>query len=475
MQLLGRKKEQAALENYYHSKKPEFIAVYGRHRVGKTFLMKEFFHNDFAFYLTGKANSTLKGQLLEFDEAVAEYSTKHYKPSRSWRDAFKTLRLILEEETPANSGRKVVFLDEMPWLATEKSGFMPALEHFWNSWGSAQESLLLIVCGSATSWMVDHLLNDTGGLHNRITGRINLQPFCLGECEQYFQEAGIGMNRYQMIESYMVFGGIPYYMGLMQPQLGFTQNVDILCFSENSVLKNEFINLYASLFRRPENHIAVIRALSAKGIGLTRKEIEEAADISNGGRLTKTLNDLLHSGFIRKYKAIGNHSRNAVYQLIDPFTLFHLRFIEGNAETDQAYWSHFSATSGHSSWSGFAFERVALMHIEQIKSALGIGGVLVDYAAWRGEANGSKAQIDLVIDRNDSIITLCEMKYSRQEFVVDKDYSDKLRNKLTVFSQCVKTRKNPLFVLVTTYGLARNNYSGSFQNVITADDLFALL
>jgi AAA+ ATPase superfamily predicted ATPase len=234
MRLLGRKREQATLDNYRHSGKPEFIAVYGRRRVGKTFLIREFFRNDFCFYLTGKANATLKEQLHEFNEAVVEYSAVRRKKARDWHEAFRILRELVEA-SPAQ-GRKVVFLDEMPWLATDKSGFLSALERFWNSWGSARDDLLLIVCGSASSWMVDHLINDTGGLHNRVTGSIYLQPFSLGECEQYFQEAGIGMNRYQMIESYMVFGGIPYYMSLMQPHLGFTQNVDTLCFSAGGVL-----------------------------------------------------------------------------------------------------------------------------------------------------------------------------------------------------------------------------------------------
>jgi hypothetical protein len=473
MELLGRKREQAALTNYLHSGKPEFVAVYGRRRVGKTFLIRQFFRNGFCFYLTGKAKAPLAEQLQEFNEATAEYSPRHHKRARNWSEAFRTLREVIEASP--TTGRKVVFIDEMPWLATDKSGFMPAIEHFWNGWGSTREDLMLIVCGSATSWMIDHLINDTGGLHNRITGSIYLQPFCLGECEQYFAAAGIGMNRYQMIESYMVFGGIPYYMSLMQPQLGFTQNVDTLCFSEGGVLRNEFTNLYASLFKQPENHLAVVRALSSKGIGLTRSEIEAEAGLSNGGRLTKTLDDLLYSGFVRKYKSIGKAKRDAVYQLIDPFTLFHLRFMADQTETDRAFWSHFSATSGHSSWSGYAFERVALMHIEQVKQALGIGGVLVDYAAWRGEAGGKKAQIDLLIDRYDSVINLCEMKYCREEFAVDKDYDERLRDKLSVFRQSVKTKKNPLLTLVTTYGLARNSYSSAFQSVVTADDLFVIL
>jgi AAA+ ATPase superfamily predicted ATPase len=470
MSIVGRKAEQAELVRLQASPRPEFIAVYGRRRVGKTFLVRECFKDSLCFVLTGKAKSPMREQLRAFDSAAREYGTRRHPRAKTWQEAFSVLRAIIEEST--QRGKKVVFLDEMPWLATDRSGFLSALEHFWNSWGSTRADLLLIVCGSATTWMVDKLLKDTGGLYNRITGTIYLRPFSLGECKALYEELGIAMSRHQMVESYMVFGGIPYYLSLMKPQLGFAQNVDALCFEEGSVLADEFERLYRSLFKQADNYIASVRALSTRATGLTREEIASEARLANGGRLTKTLDDLIHSGFVRKYHAFGKKERGSLYQLIDPFSLFYLRFMEGSAYRDRHYWSNYSATASHSAWSGYAFEQVALLHTDQIRQALGISGVLSDFSAWRGIVDGTDAQIDLVIDRNDGTINLCEMKFRLENIVVDREMERATQRKRSVFYQASRTRKAIQLTLVTTYGLERNAHAGVFQSVVTMDDLF---
>jgi hypothetical protein len=317
------------------------------------------------------------------------------------------------------------------------------------------------------------VFNNTGGLHNRVTGTLYLQPFELHDCELFYEKSNIALNRYQMLESYMIFGGIPYYLSLMRPEFGLAQNVDYLCFGENALLANEFNNLYSSLFKQAENHIAVVRALSGKTKGLTRNEIIAVSGIKNGGSLTKALNDLTQSGFVRKYKAFGKSSRDSLFQLIDPFTLFYLHFMDGSEFKDRHYWSNYSNTPSHTAWRGYAFEQVAMLHIEQIRRAMGIAGVLSEFSSWTGSIEGKSAQIDLVIDRKDGVINLCEMKYSQSEFEVSKEYDADIRRKLAIFEHSTKTRSAISMVLVTTYGLQRNRYSGIFQNVITMEDLFS--
>jgi len=470
VRIVAREQEQLELQRLAESVKPEFIIVHGRRRVGKTFLIRQFYHDNFCFVVTGKAKTDMSGQMELFRAAVREYSSKSYRTIKNWSDAFEVLRTIIEDSTI--KGKKAVFLDEMPWLATNKSGFLNALEHFWNSWGSNQEQLLLIVCGSATSWMTDKILDDTGGLHNRITGSIHVKPFTLGECEQFYRESGVVLSRYQMVENYMIFGGIPYYLSLMRSNLDFTKNVDTLCFVEGAVLKNEFSNLYASLFKHSENHVAVVKALSSKASGLTRSEVIAVTGAANGGRLTKTLQDLLRSGFLRKYRAYGKVERDAVYQLVDPFTLFYLRFMEGAAYQDNSFWSNYASTPSHSAWTGYSFEMVALHHIDQIRGALGTKGVLTEFYTWRGEMEGDRAQVDLVMDRRDGIVDLCEMKYTVDDYTLDRATERNLARKCSIFSQATHTRKAVRLVLVTTYGLRRNEYSAVFSNVVNMDDLF---
>jgi hypothetical protein len=321
--------------------------------------------------------------------------------------------------------------------------------------------------------MVDKLLKNRGGLHNRITGALYLQQFTLNECEEFFQASGVVMSRYQMIEAYMIFGGVPHYLNLLAPQFSLPQNVDRLCFREGAVLRDELSSLYHSLFEPADNHILVVTALSSKARGLTRAELIEATDLTNGGGMTKVLQDLMHSGFVRKYHAVGKKSRDAVYQLVDFFTLFYLRFMSDQSTRDQNYWLNFSPTPSHTAWSGYAFEMVALLHVDQIRRALGIAGVLVDYAAWSGEINGSKAQVDLVLDRADHVINLCEMKYTAENLAVDAALERQLLRRKAVFTAATKMKKAVHWTLVTTYAPERTAYTGVFQSIVTADDLFA--
>lgn len=470
MKIVGRISEQAALNEYVASDKPEFVAVYGRRRVGKTFLVREFFKNGFDFYLTGLANEKAQKQLRNFNAALQKYGKMPYPVVDNWFDAFDQLIHLLENSE--TKGRKVIFLDELPWMDTPRSGFITALEHFWNSWASSRPDIMLIVCGSATSWMINNLIRNRGGLHNRVTRRMYIEPFSLGECEEFYADNGIVMSRYQMLESYMILGGIPFYLGLMSRGLSLAQNIDKLCFSRNGDLREEFSSLYASLFRHSENHIKIVEALGKKAKGMTREEIIAATKLPPGGSFSKTLEELEQCGFIRSYRAFGKRERSRLYQLIDFFTLFHLNFIRDNAYNDEHFWTNFIENAKHRAWSGYAFEQVCLAHIKQIKGKLGISGVSTNVASWRSQDSDPGAQIDLLLDRGDNVINLCEMKYAGAEFVIDKKYDGSLRNKKETFTRESATRKAVHLTMVTTYGVKKNEYSGLIQSEVKMDDLF---
>ena len=472
MSLIGRKREQDLLDRCLQSGRPEFVAVYGRRRVGKTYLVRKYFKDGFAFYATGVANGKTREQLKAFHAKLREYGDPERTIPKDWFEAFSRLASLLGNEGVQKdraSGRVVVFLDELPWMDTPRSDFKSALDFFWNSWASARDDLVLVACGSATSWMISNLINDYGGFHNRVTRQIRLEPFNLAECEEYYRSEGIAFSRRQMVESYMVFGGIPYYLTLIDRRSSLAQNIEQLCFSQTGELRLELSRLYRSLFRHGDRHLQIVRALASRQGGLLRAELERVDGIGGGKSLTTALAELEQCGFIRKYRDFAKESRGHHYQVIDPFTLFSLRFIEGG---DIGSWMAFINTPAYVAWSGMAFELVCLLHVDQIKSALGVGAVRTNQAAWHSSKADPGAQIDLLIDRADGVVNLCEMKYSSKEFAIDKSYAQTLQNKLAAFQEETKTTKAIHVTMVTASGLAHNAYWNVVQNELTADDLF---
>ena len=470
--LIGRKEEIKLLEKLKETETPAFVALYGRRRVGKTYLIKQLFGQSFSYYLTGVTNTSTRQLLSNFHtELVNRYPmAERFKQPKNWFQAFQQLVTVLEAQ---EAGKKIIFLDELPWFDTPKSGFIPALEYFWNSWASARNDVLLIVCGSAASWMINNLINHHGGLHNRVTHRLSLEPFTLAETKLYFQSRGFSYEHYQIIQLYMVTGGIPFYLERADKGLTAAQNIDRLCFDKNGLLRTEFDNLYASLFKTADNHILIIETLAKKNKGMSREELIEKTHLTNGGSLTRVLSELEESGFIRKYKSFGHTTRNVQYQVSDFYSLFYLKFIKNTDITDQNSWIDRLDNPEVRAWSGYAFEQICLSHLPQIKKALGIGSVQTFSSVWQGTDGVSSAQIDLVIDRRDQAINLCEMKFSINPFVIDKSYSDNLRQKIGVFKAATSTRKAIFLTFVTTFGLVQNEHAMSLvQNSLTMDILF---
>ena len=476
--IIGRKKERAILDRLLHSGRPEFVAVYGRRRVGKTHLVREYFKDGFAFYATGVANEKTRVQLKAFGEALQEYGSQERTIPKDWFEAFSRLKSVLSAEDAVRdraSGRLVIFLDELPWFDTARSDFKTAFEYFWNGWASARDDIMLVVCGSATSWIITNLIDDYGGFHNRITRRIRLDPFTLGECEEYYRTAGFGFTRQQIVESYMVFGGIPYYLNLVDQRMSLAQNIDQLCFDGSAPLRNELGRLFRSLFKHSEKHLLIIEKLVTRRSGLTRAELERIEGIGGGGPLTKALSELEQCGFIRRYRDYAKRQEGHHYQVIDPFTLFSLRFLEnGRGDLGEVgSWMSYLGSAGFNAWSGLAFEMVCLNHVRQIKQALGIPAVETHESAWKSSASDPGAQIDLLIDRKDGVVNICEMKFSGAEFVIDAAYEKVLRNKVDAFVREAAPNKALHLTMVTMHGVARNKHSDIVLNEVVADDLFA--
>jgi len=469
--IIGRKAEQEALGDFLESEKSEFIALYGRRRVGKTFLIRESLSSEFVFYATGILDGSGTVQIANFNKEIINYGGSSLKPAENWSEVFSNLNILIETSNKDN--KKVIFLDEIPWMCTPRSGFLSALDHFWNRYASMRKDVLLIICGSAASWIIKNIVNNTGGLHNRLTGQIYLKPFNLHECETYYRAKGIDIPRYQIAEAYMIFGGIPYYMDFIKPKYSLAQNIDEIFFKENAPLSNEYTNLFKSLFKNASNHLSIIESLAEKNYGKTREEIIRNNGISEGGGLSKVLGELIASGFVREYKFFGKKKKDRLYQLIDPFTLFCLRFKQKRDIYSSDFWLRFYTTPAHSAWVGYAFEILCLLHIAQIRAALGISGVLTEIYAWRSKSYDPGAQIDLVIERGDQVINLCEIKYASSEFVIDKTTDKNLQNKRAAFIAETRTRKSAQTTMITTYGLKKNVYQAGIPFEVDLDDLFA--
>ena len=472
--LIGRSKQQEELRSLIDSKESQFCAVYGRRRVGKTYLIRETFNYHFTFQHTGLADQPLKKQLASFRDSLVAARADKLPVPKNWSEAFIALQNLLAK---SEDNKKIIFIDELSWIDTPKSGFISALEHFWNGWATArkEQDIVLIVCDSSTSWITSKIINNHGGLHNRLTSSIHLEPFSLGECEDFAKIAQLGFSRTDIANAYMIFGGVPFYWSLLKRGESLAQNIDRLFFAKDAKLRNEYHEMFASLFKDATPHLKVLEELCKKKAGLTREQLTENSSIKNDGTLTKVLDELELCGFVQRYHKIGQEKKGAIFQIIDNFILFHFKFLANGKNKDQNFWSKSLNKPILNTWFGFAFERLCLQHLEQIKRSLGISGVLTNTASWFTATTKDQqgAQIDLIIDRDDGIIDLCEMKYSKDKFSLSKDDYNNIKNKRERFASSVKTRKAIQIVLITSFGSHHNEYYNELvQNEILLDDLF---
>jgi len=469
--IIGRELEQRQLELLTQSNKAEFIAVYGRRRVGKTFLITEHFRDKLAFYASGVLNAKAIRQKTAFCIALDKIGASGSETD-SWIKLFTRLQEGLQPRVDAGK-LTIIFLDEIPCFDTQRSEFIPALDYFWNTWASHYSNIKLIVCGSATSWIITNIIDSHGGLHDRLTFEMHLHPFNLVQTEQYLAMNGIKWTRLMITQAYMFFGGIPYYLSLLQPGESLMQSMDRLYSKHTGLLRREYDRLLASLFKSPEPYIKIINVLSKNKQGLTREQIAEQLHMTSGGQMTKLLLNLKNCDFIRAYRVFSKKIKqnSEIYTLTDMFTLFHLHFSTLVGEEEQ-YFSKNIRTAYLLSWQGLAFERVAMQHINQIKQRLGINGISVDYYQWRSKEITPATQIDLILDRTDGIVNVCEMKFSPIPYVIKKSEYEKLQNRLFAFQTQTQINKGLQLTFVSPYGLQLNEYAKEILQQVTLDDLF---
>jgi hypothetical protein len=470
--VIGRKYEVSILNGALQSNKSELIAIFGRRRIGKTFLVRETYKNNICFEITGIYNVSLKDQLTNFNITLSKYqlTLKKVKNSVNWIEAFNRLGVYLDSIRKKN--KKVVFIDEFPWFDTSKSNFLPAFENFWNSYASKRNDIVVVICGSAASYIVNKIIRNKGGLHNRITQKINLKAFNLSETEQMLTKQKLVFTKYDVLQLYMTIGGIPYYIEKINRGESVAQAIDRLCFTKDGFLRTEFTNIFASLFTQHEHHEKIIRILATVRKGFTRNELVAQSKLASGGTLTKVLQELEDSGFIEKYMPY-NGSNDSLFRITDEYSVFYIRFIENTKPSNTGYWISMQQQQSFKIWAGYSFETICMKHIAQIKEGLKISGIQSIQGSWIEKNTDNGAQIDLLIDRKDNVINLCEMKFYNSEFAIDKNEVLTISNKINVFKNCTKTRKSIYVTYITTYGLKDNEYSKQLvQNNLNLEHLF---
>jgi len=466
--IIGRKQELTLLTEALVSNKSELVAIYGRRRVGKTFLIREHYKNNFIYEVTGLTNGLLSDQLDNFTKELRIRTNNiSIKTPRKWLEAFTLLEQYIDGLSYKN--KKVIFIDEFPWIATPKSKFLMAFENFWNHYASRRNDLIIVICGSAASYMVNNIIKNKGGLHNRITKKIRLLPFNLNETELFLKNNGIKYTQYDIIQLYMAIGGIPHYLENLKKGDSVAQNIDRMCFDKDGLLNSEFSQLFSSLFHDSKKHLALIYVLASIRKGISRGELIKKSKIESGGDFTLKLDELIESGFVSEYSYYQNKRKLKLYRLSDEYSLFYLKFIRNNKVEGTGTWKKLFMSQSYKSWSGFSFETLCLKHVQQIKKGLRIDAIYSISSSWFNDS----AQVDLLIDRDDNIINICEMKFNKTSFTINKNYYNNLRNKITKFQQETKSKKNVFLTMITTYGINHNKYSAEIvENELTIESLF---
>jgi hypothetical protein len=481
--IVGRSEEQKTLKLVLNSSKSEFLAIYGRRRVGKTFLIRNFFSQApcIFFHATGIQNGSSKKQLEQFSKQIGLtfFGGASISPSRQWLDAFEELTLAIKQ-VPSNK-TVVLFFDELPWMATRRSGLLEALEYYWNRYWDHDSRIKLIICGSSASWVIEKIINNKGGLYNRVTRTMHLVPFTLNETKDFLAACGVKLNQKQILDLYMVMGGVPHYLALIPPGLSAQQSIELLCFQQSGDLVNEFERLFSSLFKNAEIYVGLIRVMAKHRYGISQAQLIEEGGISEGGTGVKRLKELEEAGFIASFLPHGHQEKGVYYKIADEYTLFYLHWIEPYRRSirkqikSRGYWLSKAQSPSWKSWSGYSFEAVCHKHIPQIRKALKIDPG-ADIGSWRYIPKSDKekrgAQIDLLFDRPDDAITICEIKHSNHPFVIDKECAHELEMKVEIYQKQTRTQKQIVLAMIASNGLKFSKYSKMVDHQATLEDLF---
>lgn len=488
-EIIGRDEEKKILADIYSSQEAELVAVYGRRRVGKTFLIKHFYQSKPAifFHVTGIKDGTFVEQLQQFAKTIGDtfYDGASINVPKTWLAAYEELTKAIRK-LPANK-KIVLFFDELPWMATKRSRLIQSLDYFWNRYWVDLPNVKLILCGSSASWIIKKIIKHKGGLHNRITKKILLKPFNLYDTKKLLNANKIKLNNQQILQVYMALGGIPYYLKGLKKSLSVAQNINQLCFHVDGLLFDEFNEVFASLFDDAAAYKELVILVADTREGISRKKIETANKLTGkGGNLTARLEHLEMAGFITSFMPLGNRKKGLYYRISDEYCYFYLNWVGPAKRTlmkeegNKRYWQMKVNTSKYRSWAGYAFENICYKHIGNIRRCLNIGDD-AEVGSWRyipkkGEPNTMGAQIDLLFDRSDNAITICEIKYTDKPFIIDKSYYRDLLNKAQVYRKETGSKKEIFFSMISANGVKSSIYSEEIINrVVTLDSFFKVL
>lgn len=473
MKIISRKEEKKELEYSERSKKSELICVYGRRRVGKTFLVEQTFR-EFAFRAVGLEKGTAKQQLKSFGQRLIEYGDNIKSTPKDWFEAFSRLDKVLSKESVRRSpnGKKIVFLDEFPWFATKRSDFLVSFEDFWNRRGTLDGDIVFIICGSATSWIIKNVIKNTGNMFQRVTRKIYIEPFTLAETEAFFNDREFGWSREQIAECQMMLGGLPFFFDLMNTSHSLTQNINRLLFDKVALYRDETKRLLEATLSESPVYGQILSKLAFATYGIKKSKLQEETGASNG-TYSRAIQDLVDCGYIIEYKKKYEEYNPLYVQLMDPFLLFHYHYLSKDKQIN-SYEDMISNIGRFDNWRGRAFEILCFNNTHSIKSTLGISGVKTECYSWYNSEDdkNERVQIDMVIERADKITNLCEIKYTNEPFEIDASYEQQLIRKRDVFKKKTGTSQELKIVMISAKGLSGKAHTSYISDIITLDDLF---
>ena len=493
--MIGRKKEIKLLNEICDLEESSLVAIYGRRRIGKTYLVNHMFkkyRQDCLFFeFTGAYDGDKRGQIDNFIDQVYEWF--YVEPSfeiKSWSDAFRFLKRTIDKEIKKRDSNEkvIVFLDEVPWIdRSNKGGFLSALGYFWNTWCEPRENVVLILCGSNSSWIRDKILkNARGSLYQRVTHQISMYPFDLKETKAYLlEQKGFMIDNKTVTDIYMIFGGVAKYLSFLNPNESSAENIDRVFFSIHGSMYREYDELFSSLFAdKSDYYKSVIELLCTRRSGFSLSDISKAFNEKLGGKLRLAIAELEECGFIKGLSKYGNSVRGVNYMIVDPYILFHHKWIKGFSRNDIAtlpnnYWLHKSSSQSYAVWSGYAFEIVVMVNIRLYLNAIGRLGFFSGVYHWQHMAKSEDeqgAQIDMVVNYGNNIFDILECKYYNSEYVISKEYAKNIKNKLSMFKKYglySKQKSELRLVFLTSYGVKMNAEAHSLNiSRVCLDDLF---
>jgi AAA+ ATPase superfamily predicted ATPase len=464
-QFIGRKVEIAQLTALIDLPRPSIAVIYGRRRVGKSELIRHVTQGKNVLSFEGLEGQPKHKQIKNFLFQLSAQSNIREKNISDWPDALILLRTLTQD------GQWIIILDEFQWMANYQNELVSVIKMIWEKYLSQNPDLTLILCGSIASFMKSKVLKSSA-LYGRTDYELNLHELNLSEISEFFP----GKGSDEVIDTAMLVGGIPKYLELISEYPSLYDALEPLAFSQDGFFKTEYDRLFASHFGKKPIFMKIIQTLATNPYGLTTGKLAKEMQVASGGTLCHQLDDLESAGFLHSIipfdKPEGSKLRK--YILMDAYVRFYHSIIRGSMKETTPPNTQFHAIMSsprYAAWAGMAFEFLCMRHHKEISRILGFHGIPYTAGPFfqRKTLDTPGVQIDLLFERSDKILVLCEMKYLLAS--VPGDIIDQVNRKVSALQEKYPGRTILKVLLTKTGSTETVAKKGYFFRIIRADEL----